>query len=98
MTQLPINDRFTISTDEWVATGKIRVLDNGVLTPGRFHTVEQAQSWIEHKLNPPQPELEERVRRILRLNSYMPGRARSYLITPELLSHMRRMVLPNAGY
>ncbi len=45
-----MTERFTIDNSMWVETGKYRVLDNGKLTTGRFHTYGQAQEWIDAQL------------------------------------------------
>lgn len=77
--------RFTIETGP---TGKVRVLDAGQPTTGRFHTVEQAQTWID-----------QRVDRLIRVSarSGMPGRAKAHLITPALIAAMIRNAQPDAG-
>lgn len=76
-----------------------RILDTTkrVVLKARFHTRAQAEAWIEAKLNPPEPSLEQRVRTILHPGT-MPGRASAHLLTREVLAQITRMGLPNAGY
>ncbi len=44
-----------------------RIFDTiqGIELRARFHKRSQAEAWIDAKLNPPEPSLEQRVRRIL---------------------------------
>ena len=83
-------ERFTIDARDWLATGRVRVRENGELTPGRFHTLPQAQAWINLKL--------DKAAKANGPQTGMPGRARAYLLPADLWESIVRNGAPDAGH